>query len=138
MTSERLPSFDAPPVIETVLGVQFAPLENWQIPHYWPSVFPLLGKMSDTGFLPKPESLKFNASYQMPEQKGRLRITANHAVRRNDGAELIVLTLTARGKPDSSQLDDIMKWLDLGREWVVRGFTDFTSETLHQLWGRNM
>ena len=35
MSNERrLPDFDEPPVIETVLGVEFAPLEKWSIPHF--------------------------------------------------------------------------------------------------------
>jgi uncharacterized protein (TIGR04255 family) len=31
---EKLPKFDNPPVIETVLGVDFEPLHSWQIPHF--------------------------------------------------------------------------------------------------------
>lgn len=31
--SERLPKFDNPPVIETVLGVTFKPLTEWRVPH---------------------------------------------------------------------------------------------------------
>lgn len=31
--SDRLPKFDAPPVVETVLGVTFKPLTQWRIPH---------------------------------------------------------------------------------------------------------
>jgi uncharacterized protein (TIGR04255 family) len=36
MTSmlRTLPHFDDPPVVETVLGVEFVPLEKWHIPHF--------------------------------------------------------------------------------------------------------
>src|ERR1017187_6649118 len=35
MMSERtLPDYDDPPVVETVLGVQFAPLQGWGVPHF--------------------------------------------------------------------------------------------------------
>ncbi len=33
-TRRTLPDFDDPPVVETVLGVEFAPLEKWSIPHF--------------------------------------------------------------------------------------------------------
>jgi uncharacterized protein (TIGR04255 family) len=32
--TRTLPDYDDPPVIETVLGVQFAPLPGWGVPHY--------------------------------------------------------------------------------------------------------
>lgn len=33
-TNRTFPDFDDPPVVETVLGVEFAPLEKWGIPHF--------------------------------------------------------------------------------------------------------
>jgi uncharacterized protein (TIGR04255 family) len=36
--AQTLPKFDNPPVVETVYGVEFEPLESWQVPHfglYW-------------------------------------------------------------------------------------------------------
>ncbi len=35
---QNLPKFDNPPVIETVYGIEFEPLQDWQVPHfglYW-------------------------------------------------------------------------------------------------------
>ena len=29
-----LPDFERPPIIEALLGVEFAPLKGWSIPHY--------------------------------------------------------------------------------------------------------
>ena len=34
MRTSDLPSFEAPPVSETLLGVEFAPLARWRIPHF--------------------------------------------------------------------------------------------------------
>jgi uncharacterized protein (TIGR04255 family) len=34
MESSPLPRFENPPVVETVLGVQFAPIERWIAPHF--------------------------------------------------------------------------------------------------------
>jgi len=39
--SSPLPRFDSPPVIETVLGIEFAPLRHWSLLHfglYWPLI----------------------------------------------------------------------------------------------------
>src|SRR5208337_4671804 len=33
-TGQTLPDFGNPPVVETVLGVEFAPLSKWGIPHF--------------------------------------------------------------------------------------------------------
>jgi uncharacterized protein (TIGR04255 family) len=89
-------------------------------------------------FLPDPESVSVNAQYVMPDQKGRLHIALFPAIRKKDAKEILQLNLTARGKPASSKLDDIVAWLDLGHEWVVKGFTDFTAKEMHQFWRRTV
>jgi hypothetical protein len=33
-TGRPLPDFGAPPVVETALGVEFAPLRKWSVPHF--------------------------------------------------------------------------------------------------------
>jgi len=40
-----LPDFNEPPVIETVLGLQFDSLESFSIPHfglYWSKILPII------------------------------------------------------------------------------------------------
>jgi uncharacterized protein (TIGR04255 family) len=88
------------------------------------------------GFLPIPESLSANTSYQMPENAGRLRIIMQPAIRKSDGSAVVQLNLVARGRPASSETADILKWFDLGREWIVNGFADFTSTKMHEVWER--
>ena len=90
------------------------------------------------GFLPAPESLVAITSYLMPGNAGRLRIVIEPAVRSSDGSVILQLKLIARGKPESSGAADILNWFDLGREWIVRGFTDFTSPGMHKIWERNL
>jgi len=46
------------------------------------------------------------------------------------------LTLSAKGRPTGSSVEDILAWLDRGREWVVRGFAALTTEAAHDHWGR--
>lgn len=87
-------------------------------------------------FLSNPESVSLAARYVMPDKKGRLHIEMQPAIRRYDAKEVLQLNLTARGKPASSRLGDIQSWLDLGHEWVVRGFADFTTRTMHRTWRR--
>ena len=105
---------------------------GWQKMADWWQVFPFLAQPMKTGFLPPPESQRFNVNYVMPNENGRLRISVVNTVK--DGDEAIAMNVTARGKPASSDLNGILTWMDLGREWVVKGFTDFTSSEMHKIW----
>jgi len=91
---------------------------------------------SEAQFLPKPEGMALNVRYAMPDNQGRLHVSLHPAFRPQDAKEILQLSLTARGRPVSSRINDIVAWLDLGREWVVRGFTDFTSRGMHRVWQR--
>jgi uncharacterized protein (TIGR04255 family) len=91
---------------------------------------------SAESFLPVPESLSVTTTYLMPENAGRLRIISQPAIRSSDGRPLIQLNLVARGRPASSETEDILRWFDLGREWIVNGFSDFTSTEMHKFWKR--
>lgn len=110
--------------------------DGWENIADWENVFVSLGIRREPQFLPVAESLRFETNYVIPERNGRLHVNAHHAIRVVDQGHVIAFTLTARGKPDSSSADDIVKWFDLGREWVVRGFADLTTEQMHQHWKR--
>jgi uncharacterized protein (TIGR04255 family) len=87
-------------------------------------------------FLPDPESVNIGARYVLPNGKGRLHVLMQPAIRRTDAKEILQLNLTARGKPESSTAQHVLEWLDLGHKWIVRGFTDFTTKSMHEIWGR--
>ena len=87
-------------------------------------------------FLATPEVVAVNAAFVIPNNRGRLHISLQPAVRHADAKEILQLTLTARGKPAAADTASILNWFDLGREWIVRGFTDFTSTKMHKLWKR--
>jgi hypothetical protein len=53
-----------------------------------------------------------------------------------DNNEVLQVNLTASGRARSTEVHEILQCFDLGREWVVRGFTDFTSAEMHELWGK--
>lgn len=77
----------------------------------------------------------FSFSSFLPQNQGQLQVAAT-PVLRADGKEAIQLTITASGKPAGSGDAQILEWLDLGHNYVVSFFADFTSQQLHNLWGR--
>jgi len=100
------------------------------------SLFSPWWKGGTDGFLPIPEFLNVSGSFRMADDQGRLHFAAQPVIRQNDGRKAIQLRLTARGKPRSSNEDDILTWLNVGHEWIVRGFSDLTSKQAHELWKR--
>ncbi len=101
------------------------------------SVFPDLRWRERHEFLPHPETLAWKTSFLLPEQQGRLHVSLRHATRRKDKLPLLLFELTARGMPSEATLSAMKDWFALGREWIVRGFTDLTGErTQNEIWGR--
>jgi uncharacterized protein (TIGR04255 family) len=87
-------------------------------------------------FLPDPERVGMQVTYRLENDAGRLHVSFEPVIRARDGQEVLQMNLTARGAPRASDDDAALAWLDLGRKWVVRGFADFTTETMHKVWGR--
>ena len=95
---------------------------------------------SDSGsreFLPEmPEVTVFRTSYVIPENRGRLHLAIQPVFRHADAKDLIQMTVTAKVKTFSSDINDVLAAFDLGHDWAVQGFTDYTSEKMHQIWHR--
>ena len=93
-----------------------------------------------TTFLTKPNEARFAAQFVIRDDSdrfvGRLNVDAKPAYRRSDNSGIIVLSLTARGIPFGNGVDGVLAFFDLGREWIVRGFTDLTTPKMHGVWGR--
>lgn len=87
-------------------------------------------------FLPEPERINMGVVYPLGENAGRLHVAFSPVLRARDGKEVLQMTLTARGAPRSASEDDVFAWLDLGRKWIVRGFADFTTDTMQTVWGK--
>jgi len=89
--------------------------------------------------LGEPEQVQVAASYQIPNDDakpaGRLHVTVQPAVRREDKAPIIVINLTARGGPEGDGIDGILRFVERGRRWIVQGFTDLTTPEMHKSWG---
>lgn len=96
----------------------------------------LVNRKSKDNFLPAPENMGMQVTYRLADDAGRLHVSVAPVIRTRDGKEVLQMSLTARGAPKSSGNDDILAWLDLGRMWVVRGFADFTTDLMHENWGK--
>jgi hypothetical protein len=110
---------------------------EWKAAVDWPSMFRCWIN-PEWKFLPDPQSVAFRASYPVAGTDGRLLVSAQPAIRDIDGKEIVQLTLTARGKPAASDWASAINWIDTGRDWVVRGFTDLTTKQMHDLWRREI
>lgn len=92
----------------------------------------------EDAFLPRPEDAQFGMRFLIEDGGspiGRLTIGANPVIRRADGMALWSITLTARVRSAEGSLAGAFRALDVGHEWVVRGFRDVTTPSMHRLWG---
>lgn len=91
-------------------------------------------------FLPAPEEVRFATSFAMPpgsgEPTGRLHVSVEPRYRLPEMAPLLRLSLTARGSPRGGGMDGVRGFMDLGREWVVKGFAAITTAEVHKVWER--
>jgi uncharacterized protein (TIGR04255 family) len=99
---------------------------------------PWSGQHSDD-FLPAAEIVATNVRYvfhEAGEPIGRLHVALTPGFRKADDEPILVLNLTARGAPIGEGMAGVFKFFDRGREWIVRGFTSFTTRRMHDEWGR--
>jgi uncharacterized protein (TIGR04255 family) len=101
-----------------------------------PDVFPTLGVWKKGGILPPPELVNWGVRYLLPDGRGRLHIQMDPAFRQTDMKFILNLNLTARGAPAGSKTDDLIDWLNLAHEWVVKAFDELTGPKMHAEWGR--
>lgn len=113
------------------------PGEKTGTPSDLAEIFPYLSAWKQGDFLPAPDGIGLNTSYVIPENRGRLYIGAQTAFRHLDAKEILQMTVSAKVIPISQDYSEILNALDLGHEWAVRGFTDFTSDKMHRLWERS-
>ena len=93
------------------------------------------------GFLPKPEDVAIRARYRINgdegEPLGRLHIVVEPEFDGQSKESIINLRLTARGALESMMsTSDLVALMDVGHEWIVRGFACITSPTMHEQWER--
>lgn len=86
-------------------------------------------------FLPTPASVSMRVRFALPEEKGAVHLKVDHGRRKRDQQETLVLDFTARG-PAAPNWSDLRPWFTMAHQHIVNGFTDLTSPTAHEHWGR--
>jgi len=103
-------------------------------------IIPSWKHRTNGGFLPKPEDVALNIRYRINDEGediGRLHIVAQPVFAAPTKEPIIMLRLTARGPCQGGEMtDDLLRYLDIGRKWIVQGFTSITSPQMHENWGR--
>ncbi len=115
--------------------------EGWQAHGELGEVITVFQRSFSDDFLNAPEDAGLRLRFLIPDQTGkpigRLHIAIDPGHRSGDNQPLFIMNLTARGAPCGDGIDGVLGFLDLGREWVVRGFASITTPKMHKLWGRN-
>jgi hypothetical protein len=80
------------------------------------------------------DATSFTVTSRLPDGNGRIQFTLQPGVRQ-DGVEILQLTVSAQGQPDNQTDDALLEWLDYGHLAVVNGFVQFVSEEALKMWG---
>jgi len=111
----------------------------WTSPDEWTFFTPLSGVPTIEG-VAQGEDFSGQWHFVMPEQRGRLHIEWQHALRampEQPEREIVQLTLTARGPLESkvNEIQPILSGLDLGRGTIVRAFAALMTGQANTHWG---
>jgi uncharacterized protein (TIGR04255 family) len=91
-------------------------------------------------FLSNPEdvnlAVRFRIHNDLGHPVGRLHVQLESAFRSVTNDPIFVLTMTARGRPAADDIGAALQFLDLGRRWIVKGFTSVTTAEMHKRWER--
>ncbi len=103
-------------------------------------VSPWSDAFSDS-FLQVPESSEVGSHFlirggEQSQPVGRLHIVGRVVTVLESGSRALQLTLTARGQPLSANVEGVVAFMNLGREYIVKGFASFTRAEMHKAWGR--
>jgi uncharacterized protein (TIGR04255 family) len=114
------------PIVPTDLGRVSSFLRQW--------------RDTEGDFLKEPENLQANFRYLIADDGGkpfgRLHVGLQPAIQVTDGSPIYLLTLTARGAPNGYEIADVMGFVDIGHQWIVRGFADIATDEMQEAWGR--
>jgi len=92
--------------------------------------FPSLGRPEDGSF-----AVRFGFKDEAGKPIARLRVNAFNAVDAI-GRGVIQFGLTVRGRPAEASLAAAANFFDFGREKIVKGFADLTTDEMHATWGK--
>jgi uncharacterized protein (TIGR04255 family) len=112
--------------------------QEWNTVDDLPRIFSdFFWRQTTTRFLPNPENIAWQANFPLPDKKAFLTANLKQAIRSEDKVPLFVLELTVRGSGDSTDKNAFREWFDIAHEWIVRGFTDLTTNEVQvSFWER--
>jgi uncharacterized protein (TIGR04255 family) len=103
-------------------------------------IFSMWSRLVNPSFLPDPEDAGLHVRFVIPDGTGkpigRLHAIAQPAWKKTDNSPILTLNLTARGAPIGEGIEGAFAFFDLGRRWIVKGFTDLTTPEMHRVWER--
>jgi uncharacterized protein (TIGR04255 family) len=81
-------------------------------------------------FLPSPNRVAMRIEFSLPDNYGTLAVAINPARLVEGNADVIQMEITATSgsAPSASRQD----WLDVAHHWVVEGFKDLTTPSMHK------
>jgi len=89
-------------------------------------------------FLPEPLNIGWQASFALPEDKGRLHVKLDQVAHKIDKRPILRLEISAKGLGADKSQKAIWDWFELAHKWIVCGFTDLTSSKIQQtFWERS-
>ena len=93
------------------------------------------------GFLSLQERTQVDLTFLMragpaDDPVGRLHVTTSLGWSKVGMHPIFVMTLAARGKPESPTIHGVRDFAHMAREWIVRAFADLTTPRMHEAWGR--
>ncbi len=88
-------------------------------------------------FLPPASNLAADVRFIIPEGKGTLSVALKNGTRLKDKTDILQLDVIARGDARADG-GDLVTWFDIAHTWIVKGFTELTSEEAHKTWGRTI
>lgn len=92
---------------------------------------------SNREFLPEIDDLNIRFTFKLPNDEGRLHIKVFKGLLKESGKSLLRLDVAATGMPKDNSNQGMWNWFDQARQWIVRGFADFTdSEIQKTIWNR--
>lgn len=139
LDAEGLPQPE-PNQCEVTYVNHIVPGEVWERHGQLDRVLTVVSRELSDGFLEEPEDSRLQARFLMRGDDeaplGRLYVSAKAGFQVSSGQPIIVLELTARGQPQGEGAEGVIPFLDLAREWIVRGFASITTPEMHQIWER--
>lgn len=111
--------------------------ELWQEPNDWSNLFP--GFFVPASSLPNIDFDNFRGNWQsiISDEYGRLYIDFSRGkILTEDGPEIIVIEITARGPISKEKGISLEQGFKIGHECIVTAFTEMTSESAHLHWKR--